>query len=89
MAAASDESISVALAALTGSAPSVSVLESLTSQEKDQKAQRRHVQKLIKKEKRRLKNLGKRLNKVDPAEVLLYLQGRLAAPPTGAPTASS
>lgn len=86
--AAIDAPIAAALAALTGSAPEVSALEALTSQEKEKKQERRHLQKLVKKEKRRLKNLGRRLNKLDANEVLMFLQTRLSSPPsTSAATA--
>ena len=87
--AAQDAPIAAAMAALTGSAPAVSALEALTSQEREKKKERRQLQILVKKEKRRLKNLGKRLNKLDASEVLMFLQARLSSPQAVASSTSA
>ena len=87
--AAIDAPIAAALAALTGSAPEVSALEALTSQEREKKKERRQLQILVKKEKRRLKNLSKRLNKLDANEVLMFLQARLSSPQASGSTTSA
>ena len=87
--AARDAPIAAAMAALTGSAPAVSALEALTSQEREKKKERRQLQILVKKEKRRLKNLSKRLNKLDANEVLMFLQARLSSPQASGSTTSA
>ena len=87
--AARDAPIAAAMAALTGSAPAVSALEALTSQEREKKKERRQLQILVKKEKRRVKNLNKRLNKLDANEVLMFLQARLSSPQASGSTTSA
>ena len=75
------ESVSVALAALAS--PSVldkTDLEKLKEQEKAVAFQRREIRKSIKKERRRERNLHKKLSKIEPSDVLEFLKRKLAAP---------
>ena len=72
-----------ALSALSNAnVPEVSVLDNLKSEEKSSRERKRVLSKAIKQEKRRVKNLNKRLNKIPVEEVLAHFAAKLQAAPT-------
>ena len=80
MSSAADEPVTLALAALRNSAPSSTELQDLLHQEKEVKARKRAVSKLIKKQKRKDKQLHKRMNKLEVTDVLRFLARKLSQP---------
>ena len=88
MSSAADEPVTLALAALRNSAPSSTELQDLLHQEKEVKARKRAVSKLIKKQKRKEKQLHKRMNTLEPKDILRFLAQKLSQPSADAADAA-
>ena len=74
-----------ALAALSNSAPSSTELQDLLRREQEMKERKRAVSKLIKKERRKEKQLQKRMSKLSPTEILRFLAHKLSQSSADAP----